>query len=169
MIHKLPFPSFSTPQLLRLSGLSRRTLQRAEDAGAVSPRGGRGGRGVKGTWAFMSVLGCAYAKQFIDGNFTHATAYAACRWVARQDPLALAEALDDGRTFLFVVPSGEAELINLYVPPNASRRYVRMGRQLDLRACVLRVLREAKAQYARWGQAERLLAERLRGEVTGGR
>jgi hypothetical protein len=138
-------PTLTTPQLLELTGMSRRQLQSFEEAGALRPlRRPRGaGRGRAGVWSFMHVVGAAYGKAFLDAGGHPSWAYDVVRWVASQEPERLAAEFAEGRVLPNVFPGGVGWLVVPYLKPGATRKHHLMLAQLDLHKCYERVLRTA--------------------------
>jgi hypothetical protein len=136
-------PTFTTPELLEITGLTRSRLQQFEEAGLAPLRKGRGGRGYWGTWSVMQAAGAAYGKAFIDAGCHHSWAYAAANWVASQHPGVLVVEFARGRTLLALLPTGEGRLVEPYLSPQATRQQRLTVVQLDLEKCYQRVWRRA--------------------------
>jgi hypothetical protein len=136
-------PTFTTPELLAITGLTRSRLQQFEEAGLAPLRKGRGGRGYWGTWSVMQAAGAAYGKAFLDAGCHHSWAYEAANWVAAQHPGKLRLQFARGRTLLALLPTGEGRLVQPYLSPQATREHRLIAAQLDLEKCYQRVLRRA--------------------------
>jgi hypothetical protein len=147
-----PIPTFTTPHLLELTGLTRRQLQHMEEAGALTAhRKGRGGPGRAATWTVMQAVAAAYGKAFLDAGCHPTWAYAAAAWVAARHQGELAEALAQGRTLLALAPDGQSRLVEPYLKPGATREQRIAVAQLNLRAVQERLLRRAEELGVRDG------------------
>jgi hypothetical protein len=80
----------------------------------------------------MQVAGVAYAKAFLDAGCLATWAWAACRWLSRQDPDRLRGEIQKGRTLPALTPDGQGRLIQPYLPPEATREQRRLVNALDL-------------------------------------
>jgi hypothetical protein len=140
-----PVATLTTAKLLAVTGLTRRQLQRLEEAGAVTPlRKGARGAGRPGTWSIMQAVGVAYSRAFLDAGLHPSWSYAAARWVAAQHPGPLAEAFALGRTLLALLPDGRGLLVEPYLKPGATRAQRLAVAQLNLRKTYDRVLRKVE-------------------------
>lgn len=135
--------TFTTTELLQLSGMTRVQLQRLENAGVLKPLTVGYAR-TPSKWSPMQVVAAAYFMAFADANCNAAWSYAACRWVARQHPGNLrVQMADKKRTLLMLSPTGEGRIVEPYLKPNATREHRLMVAKLDLKPIYERIMRRA--------------------------
>jgi hypothetical protein len=138
----------TTPDLLRLVGMTRANLQQFENSGAVVPhvRGGSGRRNCH-KWTFLQLVGLAYGKAFLDCGFHCTWAWEACDWVSRQEPGSLVVQFAKGRTLLCMSPgrAGQGRLIEPKLGMDAPREKQVMAANLNLKTIYERMWRRARA------------------------
>jgi hypothetical protein len=153
---------FTTPELLELSGLTRRQLQRLEEAGAIVPfRRGTRGRGQRGLWSIMQAVGAAYAGAFVAAGCDWEWAPEACRWVSEQHPGELCVAFARGWTLLALTPDGQGRLVQPYLRPGATREQRLKVDKLNLARTYERVLKKAIELGLRLRAEEKAAAAQL--------
>jgi ribosomal protein L37E len=125
---------FTTAQAMAVTGLSRRDIQRFEVEGGLRPfRPGRRGAGGTSFWSIMQVAGLAFGTAFLDAELDCQWAFAACLWLARQQPGPLRAELEMGRTLISLSPDGEGRLVKPK-REGLSPENLRLLKQLDLKA-----------------------------------
>jgi hypothetical protein len=134
--------TLTTPELMALSGLTRMQLLRLEVGGVIRPlRPGSRGRAHASVWSFAQALGVSYWKAFIDAGCHSSWAATACEWVTAQPMGELMIAFQEGRTVLYLGPTGEGRLLAPDLEPGATRAYRIKVAMLDLSKVYLRMLR----------------------------
>jgi hypothetical protein len=136
---------WSTAQAMAVTGLSRRDIQRFEVEGGLRPfRPGRRGAGGTSLWSIMQVAGLAFGKAFLDAELDCQWAFAACLWLARQEPGQLRAALEVGRTLISLSPDGEGRLVKPK-KEGLTPKNLRLLKQLDLKVIYNRTLKGLRA------------------------
>jgi hypothetical protein len=157
-------PTFTTPELLQLVGLTRRQLQALEEVKSVVPLvpADRPGRGNAARWSVMQVIAVAYGRAFLDAGCHTCFAHAACRWVSDQEPGKLLAEFAAGRTLLCLAPSGESFLAQPCLGRDCTREQRLLAAKLDLARTYEGLLRR---MFELVSPADRAGLERVHGEA----